>query len=62
MLSKLQAKEEALLLGWGVPMPIPIRSRRYDGKFWQELLGSNLSPETSEDADRILGFGGDDTD
>ena len=62
MLSKLQAKEEALLLGWGVPMPIPIRSRRYDGKFWQELLGSNLSPETSKDANRILGFGGDDTD
>ncbi len=37
MLAKLQAKEEVLLLGWSVPMPIPIRSRRYDAKFWQEL-------------------------
>jgi hypothetical protein len=30
MLSRLQPKEEVLLLGWGVPMPLPIRSRRYD--------------------------------
>jgi len=26
-------------LGWGVPMPLPVRSRRYDDKFWTELLG-----------------------
>jgi uncharacterized protein len=29
-----------LMLGWGVPMPIVVRSRRYDDKFWQELTGS----------------------
>jgi hypothetical protein len=39
MLSRLQPKEEVLLLGWGVPMPIPLRSRRYDDVFWAELLG-----------------------
>lgn len=39
MLARLQPKEEVLLLGWGVPMPIPIRSRRYDDAFWKELLG-----------------------
>jgi DNA helicase HerA-like ATPase len=39
MLARLQPKEEVLLLGWGVPMPIPVRSRRYDQRFWQELLG-----------------------
>ncbi len=22
--------------GWGVPMPLPVRSRRYDDKFWEE--------------------------
>ena len=38
MLARLQPKEEVLLLGWGVPMPIPVRSRRYDERFWQELL------------------------
>jgi hypothetical protein len=39
MLARLQPKEEVLLLGWGVPMPLPIASRRYDAKFWQDLLG-----------------------
>ena len=40
MLSRLQAKEEVLLLGWGVPMPILVRSRRYDEQFWQEIKTS----------------------
>jgi hypothetical protein len=39
MLARLQPKEEVLLLGWGVPMPLPVSSRRYDKKFWEELLG-----------------------
>jgi hypothetical protein len=39
MLARLQPKEEVLLLGWGVPMPLPVRSRRYDDRFWEELLG-----------------------
>ena len=41
MLARLQPKEEVLLLGWGVPMPILVRSRRYDNTFWKELLGKN---------------------
>ncbi len=39
MLARLQPKEEVLLLGWGVPMPLPVRSRRYDDNFWRELMG-----------------------
>jgi hypothetical protein len=39
MLARLQPKEEVLLLGWGVPMPLPVRSRRYDDEFWKELFG-----------------------
>ncbi len=39
MLSRLQPKEEVLLLGWGVPMAIPVRTRRYDNQFWKELMG-----------------------
>ena len=38
MLSRLQPKQEVLLLGYGVPMPLPIRSRLYDSRFWDELL------------------------
>jgi len=40
MLARLQPKEEVLLLGWGVPMPLPVRSRRYDDNFWRELMGN----------------------
>jgi len=41
MLARLQPKEEVLLQGWGLPMPLPARrgSRRYDEAFWKELLG-----------------------
>jgi hypothetical protein len=53
MLSRLQPKEEVLLLGWGVPMPLPIRSRRYDETFWKELLGSKRS---DAQAIKDLGF------
>ena len=57
MLSRLQPKEEVLMLGWGVPMPIPLRSRRYDQKFWDELLGKDdLSSKSTEDLIKSLGF------
>ncbi len=39
MLARLQEKEEVLLLGWGVKMPIPIKSRRYDQTFYNEMRG-----------------------
>ncbi len=45
MLARLQPKEEVLLLGWGVPMPLPVRSRRYNEAFWKELLGGKRSKE-----------------
>ncbi len=48
MLSRLQPKEEVLLLGWGVKMPLPVRSRRYDAAFWEALLGKT-GPQKSVD-------------
>ena len=42
MLARLQEKEEVLLLGWGVKMPIPIRSRRYNEQFYADM--KNCSP------------------
>lgn len=37
MLARLQEKQEVLMLGWGVKMPIPVRSRRYDDEFYAEI-------------------------
>jgi hypothetical protein len=39
MLARLQPKEEVLLLGWGVPMPLPVKSRWFDVVFWKEVAG-----------------------
>jgi hypothetical protein len=56
MLARLQPKEEVLLLGWGVPMPLPVRSRRYDDTFWQELLGKAGAKRSAKDINEELGF------
>ena len=56
MLARLQPKEEVLLLGWGVPMPLPVRSRRYDQKFWEELLGTGGSRRAESEILKELGF------
>ena len=57
MLARLQPKEEVLLLGWGVPMPLPVKSRRYDDEFWKELLGASAGGKKSKDQNlKELGF------
>jgi uncharacterized protein len=48
MLARLQPKEEVLLLGWGVPMPIPVRSRRYNDQFWREIKGEMAEGKRGE--------------
>lgn len=55
MLARLQPKEEVLLLGWGVPMPLPVRSRRYDDEFWKELLGGGKKRSEAQSL-KELGF------
>ncbi len=54
MLARLQPKEEVLLLGWGMPMPLPVRSRRYDDRFWSELLGKSDKGTARRSQDQIL--------
>ena len=58
MLAHLQPKEEVLILGWGVSMPLPIRSRRYNDQFWQELLGEGgtLEKKSRDQLSAEMGF------
>jgi DNA helicase HerA-like ATPase len=56
MLARLQPKEEVLLLGWGMPMPLPVRSRRYDNQFWKELLGKGDIKRDEAQILKELGF------
>jgi len=55
MLARLQPKEEVLLLGWGVPMPLPVKSRRYDDAFWKELFGGGGKKSEAQNL-KELGF------
>jgi hypothetical protein len=50
MLARLQEKQEVLLLGWGVKMPIPVRSRRYDKLFYEEMKGLSPAKKTKTTA------------
>jgi DNA helicase HerA-like ATPase len=54
MLARLQPAEEVLLLGWGVPMPIPVRSRRYDDQFWQDLKGDKAGFDRVQQESQII--------
>ncbi len=57
MLARLQPKEEVMLMGWGVPMPLPVRSRRYDEDFWADLLGKkNPEKRSVEQNLKEIGF------
>ncbi len=39
LLARLQLGEEVLIAGYGVPMPIVVRTRRYDDTFYRQLMG-----------------------
>ena len=49
MLARLQEKEEVLLLGWGVKMPIPVKSRRYDEQFYDDMKANKAAPSGMDD-------------
>jgi len=53
MLARLQPKEEVLLLGWGVPMPILVKSRRYDDNFWKDLQGKKGEQDVKKTLDEL---------
>ncbi len=64
MLARLQEKEEVLLLGWGVKMPIPIKSRRYNDDFYKAMdkdkftgLGRTFDELGLDDTNELLGLG-----
>ncbi len=50
VLSQLDPKQQALALGYAVPMPVVIRTRPFDQSFYTELLddAADISPETKQ--------------
>jgi hypothetical protein len=53
MLARLQEKEEVLLLGWGVKMPIPVKSRRYDQAFYDDMKRPRSAAKAGVDVAKV---------
>ncbi|MDX1977831.1 MAG: ATP-binding protein [Pseudanabaenaceae cyanobacterium bins.68] len=63
ILAKLDSKQQALVLGHAVPMPVVIQTRAYDQKFYREIgeaqwqdLGTKELEQLAEAAKLDLGF------
>lgn len=63
MLAKLDSKQQALILGHAVPMPVVVQTRPYDQTFYTEVgdldldhLSDDHVAEISEAAKLDLGF------
>ncbi len=52
VLASLDSKQQALVFGHAVPMPIVVRTRTYDEHFYQAMRGDTLAPATLEEAKR----------
>ena len=42
MIARLEKKEEVLCMGWGVPVPTPVRTTIYNDEFWKRLLANPM--------------------
>ncbi len=48
VLAKLDSKQQALVLGHAVPMPVVVRTRPYDQKFYEDIGCGTWSDKTNE--------------
>ncbi len=49
VLAKLDSKQQALILGHAVPMPVVVKTRAYDEKFYQEVGETNWKGFSNEE-------------
>jgi DNA helicase HerA-like ATPase len=58
VLARLDSKEQALILGHAVPMPVVVQVRRYDTTFYREmghLTGEDLRREAEQSRQQLGG-------
>ncbi|MNT40843.1 AAA-like domain protein [compost metagenome] len=49
VLSQLDPKQQALVLGYAVPMPVVVRTRDYDEQFYQDMAAGRASAAPPEE-------------
>jgi DNA helicase HerA-like ATPase len=45
VLARLDTRQQALILGHAVPMPVVVRTRDYDTALYEELAGTKKKPK-----------------
>jgi DNA helicase HerA-like ATPase len=48
VLAKLDSKQQALILGHAVPMPVVVQTRAYDSQFYEEIGDTQWEQEDTE--------------
>jgi DNA helicase HerA-like ATPase len=49
-LESLDTREQVLLMGHAVPMPVVVRTRKYDEQFYREISAADEKPDNAVDA------------
>ncbi|MFN7211124.1 MAG: helicase HerA domain-containing protein, partial [Aggregatilineales bacterium] len=58
VLARLDTKQQALIMGHAVPMPVVVKTRAYDTTFYQQVAGyGESSPSEPSAARRLTGIG-----
>lgn len=57
VLARLETKQQAIIMGHAVPMPVVIRPRNYDEAFYQDMVATPVE-KSGVDARSALGSGG----
>ncbi|PJF32369.1 MAG: hypothetical protein CUN51_00590 [Candidatus Thermofonsia Clade 1 bacterium] len=58
VLARLDTKQQALIMGHAVPMPVVVKTRAYDTDFYREVAGYSESPSPDNNAARRLAGAG----
>jgi uncharacterized protein len=63
VLARLDTKQQAIIMGHAVPMPVVVKTRNYDEAFYASLSSNGRKPAvTTESARKSLGSGGKGSD
>jgi DNA helicase HerA-like ATPase len=49
VLARLDTKQQAIILGHAVPMPVVIKTRQYDADFYRSITGTPAAPSGADD-------------
>jgi DNA helicase HerA-like ATPase len=59
VLARLDTKQQAIIMGHAVPMPVVVKTRSYNEEFYRAILGGDPDADTDQARQRLGGGGKD---